>query len=80
MDRNAFYSELDELLELPKGTTRPEQLLDKLPEWDSLAVISLIALADSKYNVSLEPKRIGACKTVQDLALHIEEQEEKRDR
>jgi acyl carrier protein len=73
MNRTAFYSEIEELLELPKGTVRGDNELSKMPEWDSLAVISFIALADSKYGVILQGKKVEACLTVDDLAASIEE-------
>ena len=79
MDKTSFYLELEEMLELPKGTLRGDQMLDKLAEWDSLAVISFIVLADSKYGVILQPKRLETCETVDDLALSIEEHEKRVD-
>ena len=78
MNRNNFLLELDELLELPKGTLKEDQILDKLPEWDSLAVISFIALADATYKVNLDPKQLASCKTIGDLAVQIEEREKNR--
>lgn len=72
MNTSKFYVELEELLELSGGTLHGGQALDKLPEWDSLAVISFIALADSTYGVMLQPKKINECKTVDDLARLIE--------
>jgi acyl carrier protein len=74
MDKTAFYLELEELLELPKGALKGTQSLESVDEWDSLAVLSFIALADSKYGVMLQPKKIEGCKVVDDLALLIEEQ------
>jgi acyl carrier protein len=73
MNRSTFYSQLEELLELPKESVRGDQSLSQMPEWDSLAVISFIALVDSKYGVILQGKRIEACKTVDDLAVSVEE-------
>ena len=73
MDRSNFYSELEELLELPKGSVRGNQNLKQIPEWDSLAVIGFIALIDSKYGVILQGERIETCKTVDDLAYSVEE-------
>jgi acyl carrier protein len=73
MDRSAFYLEVEELLELPRGSLAGDQPLKELEEWDSLANISFIALADSTYGVILQPKKIEACLTVGDLANLIEE-------
>lgn len=73
MNRTAFYSELEELLELPKGTLGGDKALENIPEWDSLSIISFIALADSNYGVILQPKVVEACQTIDDLARSIEE-------
>ena len=75
MNKAAFYLELEELLQLPQGTLRGDQLLKKIRYWDSHAAVSFIVLADNKYGVSLQPKRVGACETVDDLALSIEERQ-----
>jgi len=72
MDRSTLYIEIDDLLQLPKGTIRGDQALKKVRHWDSLAVISFIVLANERYGVSLVPNEVGACQTVEDLALTIE--------
>jgi len=68
MNKNEFFAKLDELLELPSGTTQPGTALSDIAEWDSVAVISFIALSDSDYGVAVSPMRIAACRTVDDLA------------
>ena len=78
MEKMAFYSELEQMLELQKGTLRGDQSLSDMAEWDSLAVISFIALADSKYSVILQGKSVEACKTVDDLALLIGDQQKSK--
>ena len=72
MNRAEFYLELEELLELRKGTLGGNEALETIQEWDSVAVISFLALVDGKYGRTLEPKKIQACQTVNDLALLIE--------
>jgi len=68
MNTRDFYLKLDELLDLPPGTLRGGEALEDLEDWDSVAVISFIAMADTEYSVVLPPKEIAACKTVDDLA------------
>jgi acyl carrier protein len=68
MDKNAFYSKLNELLELPAGTIAGVSALTAIAEWDSVAVISFIAMADSDYGATVPPERIARCRTVDDLA------------
>jgi acyl carrier protein len=68
MHKEAFLEKLAELLEMaPRSLTGAEQLSD-LESWDSLAVMSFIALADEHFGVAVAPRQIAACKTVNDLA------------
>lgn len=41
--------------------------------WDSLAIVSTIALADDCFNVMLEGKALGACQTIADIEKLIEQ-------
>lgn len=67
MSRDEFLKSLDETLELPPGTLQgPEQLQD-LEMWDSMAMMSYIALADTNGSVKLSPRQIVSCSTVEDL-------------
>lgn len=67
MTREEFLIAVDEILELAPGTLKgPENLAD-FPLWDSTALISFIALADSNNNVRIAPRELGSCETVQDL-------------
>jgi acyl carrier protein len=72
-DVTGFCLKLDELVETAPGTVKPEQALEDLEAWDSVAVVSFIALADSDYGVNLPAKAIAECITVQDLAHLIAE-------
>lgn len=68
MDIKAFCAKLDEALDVPPGTVRPEQSLDQLDGWDSVAVLAFIAMADMEYAVTVPAKDIPECRTVNDLA------------
>jgi acyl carrier protein len=68
MNETDFYLKLDEILELEPGTIRGGEELNGLEAWDSVAVLSFIALADSEYGVALPPKEIAECRTTGDLA------------
>jgi acyl carrier protein len=68
MNASEFYLELDEVLELAPGTLQGGEALEGLEGWDSVAVITFIALADSQYGVVLPPTEIAACRTVSNLA------------
>jgi acyl carrier protein len=67
LEKNEFLLLLDELLELNPGTVRGPEALDSIEGWDSLAVISFMALVDEHFGISLQPRHIAGCSTIGDL-------------
>jgi acyl carrier protein len=67
MERNDCLLLFDELLELDPGTLKGSEVLDSLDGWDSLGVISFMALADENFGINLQPRQIAGCTTVAEL-------------
>ena len=67
MNPSEFYLKLDEMLDLPPGTLKGNEALEEVEGWDSVAVITFIAMADSEFGAMLPPKEIAACRSVSDL-------------
>ena len=67
MDRQNLLLLLDGLFEVPAGSLKGPESLEDLPLWDSLGVMSFIALASEHCDVTLSPLKIVNCKTVNDL-------------
>lgn len=67
MDTKDFLLALDEMLELDPGTLTGTEELESLENWDSLAVISFIALVDEKLGLVVEGEKLAKAKTVGDL-------------
>ena len=67
MGRQAFLLHLDELLELPAGTLKGPESLEAFEMWDSLATVNVIALANEHFDVTLSPRQIATCATVNEL-------------
>ena len=61
-----FYEGLAEILEVEPDQITPELSLEE-GSWDSLAVVSTIALIDDVYDVTVHPNKLGECKTVGDI-------------
>ena len=61
-----FYEGLAEILEVEVDQVQPELSLDE-GGWDSLAVVSTIALIDDVFDVTVHPDRLSECKTVADI-------------
>lgn len=64
MNRDEFLVALSELLETDSPLTGPEEL-SGLGGWDSVTMISFMAMVDDKWGITLS--NINACETVDDL-------------
>lgn len=48
-------------------TLKPEMEFRKLEQWDSLAVLSTLAMVDAEYNTQIKADELRECKTFNDL-------------
>ncbi len=53
------------ILEVPQ--VAPADDLKAFPQWDSLSVLSVIAMLDSDYGVNLRAAELGPAKSAEDL-------------
>ena len=67
MTKQEFLNQLEELLEIPTNSLIGSEELSSLAQWDSLAFVSFLAMADSKYGAKVAPSALRQCKTVSDL-------------
>ncbi|EPR13623.1 phosphopantetheine-containing protein [Ruminiclostridium papyrosolvens] len=58
---------LEELLLIEKDTLDGTVELNSISEWDSMAVITTIAMFDSVYNKNIKSEEIKQFKTIQDI-------------
>ena len=68
IEHEKFLVFLEELLELEQGSIKSSDQLERLEDWDSLAVISFLAGVDKHFGIALEPEKVVACQTVNDLS------------
>jgi acyl carrier protein len=61
-----LYEGLAEILEIQEDEVSPELELTK-GNWDSLAIVSTIALIDDVYDVMVSPEKLGECRSVGDI-------------
>ena len=67
MTRDEFIVEIEDIISADEGTLTAESKLCGLEDWDSLAVISFIAMADKKLSKKADVASIKECQTVEDL-------------
>lgn len=63
---NEFYVGLAEIFEVEPDSISADLLLDDVA-WDSLAMVSTIALFDEVYGKEIKVDKLKACRTVGDL-------------
>jgi len=67
MTRAEFLGLLDEITEAKPGTVKGTEQLTELEGWDSLAVVSFIAVVDEHFGVTLSAEKLQKCRSVDDL-------------
>jgi acyl carrier protein len=70
MDKSEFYQQLAAILDIEE--VKPENVLKDYDQWDSLAILSVLALADSQYGITIRAGEIRQVVTAADLAALIE--------
>lgn len=67
MSTKEKLNQLEELLDIEEGTLNENDVLDSIPEYDSMAKLSLIVLMDEEFNKKLTGEQILTFKTVKDI-------------
>lgn len=70
MDKTKFYDQLAKILDIE--AVKADDVLKDFEAWDSLAVLSVLALADSTYGASIKADEIRSVITALDLADLVE--------
>ncbi len=68
MTRAEFYAAIADMLECDATQVEGTSALRELPNWDSLAVLSFVAFADSQLGATVAGDDLVRCRTVDDLA------------
>lgn len=72
MDTKKKLNILEEMLDLEKDTLDENTRLDEISEWDSIAVISTIAMFDSLFGKEISAREVNGFKTVKDILDRME--------
>jgi len=63
---------LEELLNIEYDTLTEDTELDQISEWDSMAVISIIAMFDEVFGKIVTPAQVKEFKTIEDIMYEME--------
>lgn len=67
MSIEEFIEKFAYAIEVDAGSLSGETDYKQLPQWDSLNALSIIALADADFGVTLSGQEIAASRTIADL-------------
>lgn len=70
-----FYEKLADIFEV--DDVKPESILRDFEVWDSLTILSIVAMADSSYGVSMTAADLKPFTTAGELADYIAEKRTK---
>lgn len=68
MTRENVLQEIADMLDMEPGDLQEDAVLDELETWDSVAILSVIAFMNEKYNKVYHASDIKKIKTVGELA------------
>lgn len=67
MTKQEFLRELEDMLEADMESIKGDETLADLGCWDSLAVMTYIAMVDEKFGVTISASKLADAKNVDDL-------------
>lgn len=68
MEVNEFVTNFENAIEgIEPGSLSPATQYHKIEQWDSLALLCLLAMIDCEYDVQIPGMELKACDTLQDV-------------
>ena len=68
MSRKDFLLLIDQVLEAAPGTVRGDAPLAGYAQWDSLALLGLIAAVDKNFGINLPARQLVTARTADEIA------------
>jgi acyl carrier protein len=72
MDKALFLGRVEEALRAAPGSVHEGDAFQSLDGWDSIGALSIIAVIDEHYGMTLEASELANCQTVGDLLALVE--------
>ena len=68
MNKSQFITAVAEILEIDPSNLSGSEILEEVGNWDSLSIISFVAMVDSELKLIVDPEKLRQSKTINDLA------------
>ncbi|MCE5267208.1 MAG: acyl carrier protein [Planctomycetaceae bacterium] len=72
MDQATFLGHMEESLRAKPGSIQMAHRFHDLDGWDSIGALSVIAVIDERYGVTMDAGELLSCRTVGELAGLVE--------
>jgi acyl carrier protein len=66
-----FIKKIEEVFEMPNGSITPNDNFREYQEWDSLVLLSLMAMLDDEYNITIPRDDFQKINTVEEMFNYI---------
>jgi acyl carrier protein len=73
MNRSEFIRQIEDILEIDENTLTGAEPLENYEGWDSLGLLSVIAMADEQFDIVLEGEALQNVKTTDDLVRLVQD-------
>ena len=67
MNKSEFIKQVADILEIESENLSGTETLEDLGNWDSLSIISFVAMVDAELNRIVAPEKLKQAKTINDL-------------
>jgi acyl carrier protein len=67
MNKTEFINQIADILEIEPINLTGTEVLEEIGNWDSLSIISFVAMVDTELKIIVDPEKLKNAKTINDL-------------
>jgi acyl carrier protein len=67
MNKTEFINQIADILEIEPINLSGAEVLEEIGNWDSLSIISFVAMVDTELKIIVDPEKLKNAKTINDL-------------
>lgn len=72
MNKTEFIVAIADILEISADGLTGAEVLEAIGNWDSLSIISFVAMVDADLNKTVDPEKLKNARTLDDLAALVD--------
>jgi len=67
MNKSEFIKQIADILEISPDNLTGSEILEEIGNWDSLSIISFVAMVDDELKKIVDPEKLKEAQTINDL-------------